>query len=77
MVPLSERRHRIYARAVKEGLKLLLLKLYETMEERGMAEAACRVLFRLDKKDPGRPNYPEFSWEGLLYFAEYFGSSVQ
>ena len=80
MVPLSERRHRIYESeipAVKEGLRLLLSRLYETREERDKAEAACRVLFRLVKKDPGRPNYPDFSWDSLPYFAEYYGSSEQ
>jgi len=46
-------------------------------EERDKAEAVCRVLFRFDKKDPGRPNYPEFSWDSLPYFVEYFGSSGQ
>ena len=78
MVPLSERRHRIYESeipAVKEGLSLLLLNLYETREGREKAEAACRVLFRLDKKDPGRPKYPEFDWDILPYFVDYFGSS--
>jgi hypothetical protein len=80
MVPLFERRHRIYESeipAVKEGLRLLLLRLYETREERDKAEAACRVLFRLDKKDPGRPKYPEFNWESLTYFIEYFGQPEQ
>jgi hypothetical protein len=78
MVPLSERRHRIYESeipAVKEGLKLLLLELNETREDREKAEAACRVLFRLAKKDPGRPKYPEFSWSTLENFADWFGSS--
>jgi len=58
-------------------LKLLLLKLYETREEREKAEAACRVLFRLDKKDSGRPNYPDFSWGSLPHLVEYFGLSGQ
>jgi hypothetical protein len=78
MVPLSEKRHRIYESeipAVKEALRLLLLNLYETREDRTKAEAACRVLFRLDKKDPGRPKYPEFDWGSIPYYAEYFGSS--
>jgi hypothetical protein len=80
MVPLSEKRHRIYESeipAVKEALKLLLLNLYEAREEREKAEAASRVLYRLDKKDPGRPKYPEFDWDSIPYFVEYFGSSEQ
>jgi len=44
------------------------LELYESKEDWEMAEAACRVLFRLNKKDPGRPKYPEFSWGSLPYF---------
>ena len=32
--------------AVKEGLRLLLLKLYKTREEQDRAKAACRVLFK-------------------------------
>jgi hypothetical protein len=80
MVPLSEKRHRIYESeipAVKEGLKLLLLKLHEMREDQKKAEAACRVLFRLDKSDPGRPKYPEFDWDSIPYFVDYFGSSDQ
>jgi hypothetical protein len=51
--------------------------LYKMREKRDKAEAVCRVLFRLDKKDPGRPNYPEFSWEDLPYFVECYGSTGQ
>jgi hypothetical protein len=46
-------------------------------EKRDKAEAVCRVLFRLDKKDLGRPNYPEFSWEDLPYFVECYRSTGQ
>ena len=68
MVPLSERRHRLYTPEipeVKRGLKLRLQKLYEAKEDREAAEIAFRALFRLSRDEPGRPKYPEFTW-GLV-----------
>ena len=76
MVPLVERRHRIYESeipAVQEGLELLLLKLYETREDQDKAEAAWKLMYRLAKKDPGRPKYPEFKWESIPGFLKYYG----
>ena len=70
----KEKRHRIYEDeipGIQEGLRLLLYKLHESREHKEMAEAACRVLFRLHKKDPGRPKYPKLTWDTLTYFAEF------
>ena len=72
MVPLSERRHRLYTPEipeVKRGLKLRLQELYEAKEDREAAEIAFRALFRLSRDEPGRPKYPEFTWEQAYYWA--------
>ena len=72
MVPLSERRHRLYAPEipeVKRGLKLRLQELCEAREDREAAEIAFRALFRLSRGEPGRPKYPEFNWEQAKYWA--------
>ena len=74
MVPLFDRRHRIYEEEVPEvieGLKLRLFKLLEEKTEPEKAELGFRVLYRLMSDKPGRPKYPEFSWEFLDYFLEY------
>ena len=71
MVPLSERRHRLYNHEipeVKRGLKLRLQELCEAGEDREAAETAFRALFRLGRDEPGRPKYPEFSWDYLEYY---------
>jgi len=66
MVPLSERRHRLYENGIPEvveGLKLRLSHLLEKREEEINAEIAFRALFRLTRNSSGRPKYPEFSWD--------------
>jgi hypothetical protein len=71
MVPLSERRHRLYGDEIPEviqGLRLRLEGLLEAEEDRERAEIAFRALYRLMHGDPGRPRYPEFSWDYLGYF---------
>ncbi len=68
---MSERRHRLYTPEipeVKRGLKLRLQKLYEAKEDRESAEVAFRALFRLSRDEPGRPKYPEFTWDYLQYY---------
>ena len=65
LVPLSERRHRLYTPEipeVKRGLKLRLRELCEASEDLEAAETAFRALFRLSRDGPGRPKYPEFTW---------------
>ena len=74
LVPLSERRHRLYKHEIPEvvmALKLYLEKLVEKREEKEKAEIAFRTLHRLTKEKPGRPKYPEFSWDYLLYYLEF------
>jgi len=71
MVPLSERRHRLYndeIPEVVEGLKLRLSHLLEEREEKINAEISFRTLFRLTRDKPGRPKYPEFSWDLIQYY---------
>ncbi len=74
MVPLSERRHRLYSieiPEVKRGLKLRLQELCEAREDREAAEIAFRALFRLSRDEPGRPKYPKFSWDYLQYYLDH------
>ena len=71
MVPLSERRHRLYGDEIPEvveGLRLRLSHLLEEREEKINAEIAFRTLFRLIRIKPGRPKYPEFSWDLIQYY---------
>lgn len=71
MVPLSERRHRIYEEeipSVVASLKLLLVNLFQTRDDQEKAENDFRVLYRLMRDSPGRPKYPEFDWDYLSYF---------
>ena len=75
MVPLSERRHRLYTPEipeVKRGLKLRLQELCEAGEDREAAETAFRALFRLGRDEPGRPKYPVFIWGQVQYYIYKF-----
>ena len=80
MVPLSERRHRIYEEEVPEvieGLKLRLFKLLEEKTEPEKAELGFRVLYRLMRDKPGRPKYPDFSWDLLYNFIDYYREDLK
>jgi hypothetical protein len=73
MVPLSERRHRIYPYEIPEvieGLRLRLETLLEEKRNQKKAEVAFRVMYRLLDGSKGRPKYPEFSWEFLSYYLD-------
>ena len=75
MVPLSERRHRLYGDEIPEvieGLKLRLERMLEAEEDPERAEIAFRALYRLVHGSPGRPKYPEFSWGYLSHFLDHF-----
>ena len=48
---------------------LRLRELCEAGEDGEAAEIAFRTLFRLNRDEPGRPNYPEFTWEQAEYWA--------
>ncbi len=74
LVPLSERRHRLYKHEIPEvvvALRLYLEKLAETRENAEKAETAYRTLYRLTNDKPGRPKYPVFSWEYLLHYLDF------
>jgi len=76
LVPLSERRHRLYKHEIPSviaGLKLYLEGLVAKEENLEEAEAAFRTLFRLTSDVPGRPKYPEFSWDILEYYVLFHG----
>lgn len=73
MVPLSEKRHRLYPNEIPEVISGLRLRLAEH-EKNGdieKAEIAFRALFRLTNEDLGRPKYPTFSWNTMNYYLEY------
>ena len=74
MVPLSERRHRLYGHEIPEVIEGLRLKLEGLLKERAdreRAEIAFRAHYRLMDGSPGRPKYPEFSWDFLGYYLDH------
>ncbi len=80
MVPLSERRHRLYRREIPEvnkGLRLRCLQLLENREDEESAEIAFRTLYRLTREEPGRPKYPKFTWNILDHFLEYYEEEIE
>jgi hypothetical protein len=75
MVPLSERRHRLYESEIPEvirGLRIRLEHLLDVKSEPEKAKIAFHVLYRLIIKEKGRPKYPKFSWEVLERFLEWY-----
>jgi hypothetical protein len=73
MVPLSEKRHRLYQSEISEvilGLRLRLLQLLEEKKEPQKAEIAFHCLYRLRDNNTGRPKYPEFSWDTVSLVVE-------
>jgi len=73
MVPLSEKRHRLYNHEIPEvieGLRLRLETLLEEKRNQEKAEVAFRVMYRLLDGSAGRPKYPEFSWDFLSYYLD-------
>ena len=58
---------------VVSALKLYLGSLEEKSGEEVKAETAFRTLYRLMSDVPGRPRYPEFSWEILEYYVVFHG----
>ena len=65
MVPMLERRHRIYNNEIEQvfrGLLLRLEQLLETEEDQESAEIVLRFLNRLYTTRRGRPSYSEFTW---------------
>jgi len=51
---------------------LMLRQLLEHREDRENAETAFRALFRLTNAEPGRPKYPEFTWENAQIYVERY-----
>ncbi len=66
LVPLSERQHSFCVHGIPEvvaALRFYLERQAETRENVEKAETVYRTLFRLTNEKPGRPRYPEFSWD--------------
>ena len=76
MVPLSEKRHRLYPHEVDEVINGLILRLEKLTEERNeeeKAEITYRALHRLMFAEKGgRPKYPEFSWDAAQTFIDIY-----
>ncbi len=80
MVPLSERRHRLYSNElpqVIEGLRLRLEYLLETEEDQESAKLAFRALYRLLDGGVGRPMYPEFNWKNLRIYLDIYVPKIK
>ena len=75
MVPLSEKRHRLYSHEISgviEGLLLFLDKLTKEKDEE-KAKIVFRTLYRLMFVEKGgRPKYPEFSWSSAKGFVDQY-----
>ena len=70
---MSGRRHRLYDSEIPEvilGLSLRLRQLAGERKDTEKAQTAFRCIHRLLEDNPGRPKYPEFSWDYLSYFLE-------
>jgi hypothetical protein len=76
MVPLSEKRHRLYKHEIPEviqGLFLRLEKLTEERKEEEKAKTTFRTLYRLMYVEKGgRPKYPKFSWNDTENFLKLY-----
>jgi hypothetical protein len=76
LVPLSERRHRLYPHEIPEvinGLFLHLEKLTGERKEEERAEITYRTLYRLMFAERGgRLKYPEFSWKAAQTFIDIY-----
>ncbi len=76
MVPLSERRHRLYPHEIPEVIQGLILRLEKLTGERNeeeKAEITYRTLYRLMFAEKGgRPKYPEFSWNAARTFIDIY-----
>jgi len=73
LVPLSEKRHRLYDSEIPEvvlGLRLRLQQLLEEKNDPEKAQLTQRCLHRLLEKNPGRPKYPKFSWDYIAYIVD-------
>ncbi len=79
MVPLSEKRHRLYPHEIPEVIQGLFLHLEKLIEERTKEEKAkitFRTLFRPLFVEKGRPKYPEFSWNQAATFIKRYNDDT-
>ena len=70
---MSEKRHRLYDSEIPEvirGLRLRLAQLLEKKSEPEKAQLIINCLHRLLNENPGRPKYPNFTWEYLTYIVD-------
>ena len=76
MVPLSEKRHRLYKHEIPEVIRGLILRLEKLTEERKEEEKAKTTFLTLYRlmfvRKGGRPKYPEFSWNDAAAFIDIY-----
>ncbi len=76
MVPMSEKRHRLYPHEIPEVLQGLVLRLEKLLIERKHEEKAkitFRILYRLIYAEKGgRPKYPPFTWRDAEAFVTMY-----
>ena len=76
MVPMSEKRHRLYPHEIPEVLQGLVLRLEKLLIERKHEEKAkitFRILYRLIYAEKGgRPKYPLFTWRDAEAFVTMY-----
>jgi hypothetical protein len=76
MVPLSEKRHRLYSHEIPEVIQGLLLRL-EQLANDGKDEEKATITFRtlyrlMFLEKGGRPKYPSFTWRDAVAFVESY-----
>ena len=79
MVPLPEKRHRIYEdelEQVTKGLILRLGELLESEEDQESVKVVFRIMFRFLNLRRGRPDYPEFSWSAARQMYETYNDQL-
>ena len=72
---MSERRHRLYDPEIPEVVKGLVLRLRQLIDGRmdlETAEIAFHTLYRLTNTGPGRPKYPETTWDNMQIYIDHY-----
>jgi hypothetical protein len=81
MVPLSEKRHRLYTQEIPEVIQGLILRLETLTWERNDEEKAIIIFRALNRLiftgKKGRPKYPEFSWKTAEKLIEMYKDPVR
>jgi hypothetical protein len=80
LVPLSEKRHRLYSHEIPEVIQGLLLRLEKLIKinDEEKAKITFRTLYRLIfSQKGGRPKYPQFTWSDANAMVAQFKDDYQ